>query len=168
MKGGNPMKLSLIIPVYNVVKYIENTMKSATGQSIQAMEIICVDDRSNDGSWDILCQFAKTDTRIRLFRQERNQGVAAARKLAVMQSTGEYIMFLDGDDTLEENACQDLIEEIEKQQVDILHFGTHVIARGEVTEEERKQFCRKAKPNGKSHQRDELYNSFFVDGCCGF
>ena len=116
------MKLSIIMPIYNTAKYLPYTLKSLTSQNYADVEFVCVDDCSTDDSWRILCETAKLDKRFRLIRQEYNQGVGAARKKAVDASLGKYIMFLDGDDALAENACERLVEEIERQHVDILQF----------------------------------------------
>lgn len=161
------MKLSVIIPVYNIKKYLSGMIESMAKQAYQDMEILCVDDCSTDGCWEILQQWAKDDSRVHLMRHLKNMGLGAAHKSAVAQSIGEYILFLDGDDALKENACAELVETMERLQVDILHFGTEVVAQGNTKEEERARHQKVIEPYGDSLQREDLYNACFVEKLFG-
>lgn len=109
------------------------------------MEILCVDDCSTDGFLEMLQDACKRDTRFRLIRQDVNKGVAAARKRAGLISKGEYILFVDGDDALEEGACSALVAEMDRQKVDILHFGIHIHRQGKLSEAEEQSFLASAK-----------------------
>ncbi len=91
------MKISVIIPVYNVKPYLERCVNSALRQSYKDLEIILVDDGSTDGSSELCDQITMKDQRIRVIHQ-RNQGVSAARNTGIREATGKYIMFLDPDD----------------------------------------------------------------------
>ncbi len=111
--------ISIIIPVYNAGKRLETTIKSAINQTYQDIEIVCVDDGSVDNSLDILQNFAKTDCRIKVIHQN-NMGVSAARNRALIEATGEYIMFLDSDDWLERDACEVALNKLGSADVDIV------------------------------------------------
>lgn len=124
--------ISIIIPVYNAENYLYACISSAVHQAVSSVsiEIICVDDCSTDDSLAILQSFARKDRRIRVLRLFQNRGTCYARKYAVEQAKGKYLMFLDADDTLEFAACETLFQKIEYCNVDILHFGTNLIPEG--------------------------------------
>ena len=105
--------VSIIIPVYNLEKYIENCLKSIAAQTYDNLEIICVDDGSTDKSAEIIKRLSASDGRIKYVRQE-NSGVSAARNRGLDEATGEYIMFVDGDDYLHFQAVELFVGEIEK------------------------------------------------------
>lgn len=90
--------ITVAITVYNRAKYITECLESVMNQTYSDMEILCVDDVSTDGSYEILQQYAAKDSRIRLFRNEKNSGVQVSRNLAINEARGEYITFVDDDD----------------------------------------------------------------------
>ena len=91
------LKVSVVIPVYNVMPYLERCVQSVVRQTYQNLEIILVDDGSTDGSGKLCDKIAGTDQRIRVIHQ-KNQGLSGARNTGIRQATGEYIVFLDSDD----------------------------------------------------------------------
>ena len=91
------MKVSVVIPVYNVKPYLERCVNSVLRQTYKDLEIILVDDGSTDGSGELCNDIATRDHRIRVIHQE-NQGLSGARNTGIQQATGEYIIFLDSDD----------------------------------------------------------------------
>ena len=93
------MKLSVIIPVFNSEKYIEECLKSLLRQKLSdsEYEILCIDDGSTDHSGSILEAYEKKYRQIRVFRQE-NRGVSAARNKGLQEARGEYLSFVDGDE----------------------------------------------------------------------
>ena len=93
-------KISVIIPVHNVEKYIGKCLGSIVSQTYKDLEIICIDDQSSDNSLKILTDFAQKDTRIKLIKQD-HKGVSAARNNGLNIATGEYISFIDSDDWIE-------------------------------------------------------------------
>lgn len=115
-------KLSIIIPVYNVDKYLAECLDSVITQTLKEIEIICVDDCSPDNSLIILNHYAKIDSRIKIVQHEKNQGLGAARNTGVKAATGEYIWFIDSDDLITKEACQLLYETAKENDVDILGF----------------------------------------------
>ena len=111
-------KISIIVPIYNVEAYLDHTLYSVINQTLKDIEIICVNDCSTDRSQDILDRFLAEDARIKLIRNTENIGVGLSRKKAIEYATGEYIMFLDGDDYLDVSACKKLYYTMQKQPVD--------------------------------------------------
>lgn len=102
-------KASVIIPVYNVEKYLPQCLESVVNQTLQDIEIICVNDGSTDGSLKVLEDYAQKDSRIRIINQD-NQGQGVARNNALKIAEGEYIAFVDSDDWLETDALEKLYE----------------------------------------------------------
>ncbi len=103
------MKLSIIIPVYNVEKYVEKCIRSCENQNIpkEDYEIIVVNDGSSDGSLAIVEQLAKEYPNIKIISQE-NQGLSAARNTGLECARGEYVWFVDSDDWIEENCLKEM------------------------------------------------------------
>lgn len=116
-------KVSIIIPVYNVEQYLEQSLNSVINQTLKEIEIICIDDCSTDGSLNILKEYAQKDNRIKIVKQERNQGQGVARNIGIDVALGEYIMFLDPDDWLEVYACENAYNQIHKNNNDIVFFN---------------------------------------------
>lgn len=118
-------KFSIIIPVYNVEDYLSKCLDSAIGQTMLDIEIICVNDGSKDGSFDILRQYAQQDDRIKVV-DKSNGGLSSARNAGLKVATGEYICFLDSDDYVEPNLCERLYKEILQWKPDIIVFGANI------------------------------------------
>lgn len=100
--------VSVIIPNYNSEKFIAETIESVLAQTYENFELLVIDDCSSDGSAAILEEYAKKDSRIRLFRNERNRGAAYTRNVGLREARGKWIAFLDSDDVW-------LEEKLEKQ-----------------------------------------------------
>lgn len=101
--------VSVIIPVYNVEKYVEECLYSVINQTYQNLEIIVVDDGSTDGSSDLCDKFSLIDTRVQVIHQQ-NKGVSAARNIGISKSTGKYITFVDSDDYIDDTMIEKLVE----------------------------------------------------------
>ncbi len=116
-------KVSVIVPVYNVEKFLAGCLNSAINQTLVDIEIICVEDGSTDNSAMILKEYSKQDSRIRVIWHERNLGTGLARKHGVLAARGEYIMFLDSDDEFFPHACEVAYTSIKTNKTDVLEFG---------------------------------------------
>lgn len=130
-------KVSVIVPVYNVEKYLARCLDSLISQTLQDIEIICVNDGSTDNSAEILSKYAETDERIKVINQA-NAGVSIARNTAIKVATGEFIGFVDSDDFVEKDfyeklynaaksenaevACAGIIRENEKKSKTLVSF----------------------------------------------
>lgn len=119
--------ISIIIPVCNVEKYIGSCLESVLSQTLETIEVICIDDASEDRSLEILREYQKRDQRVQVITLKENMSASIARKRGVEASKGKYIMFVDSDDTIEPQCCEVLYELMENEHVDILHFGTNII-----------------------------------------
>lgn len=113
--------ISIIVPVYNAELYIGECLNSLINQSYCNLQIILVNDGSTDKSGEICDKFAKTDSRIVVVHQN-NSGVSAARNAGISVSTGEYVGFVDSDDTLPEYSISTLVNEMQEHDVDAV-FG---------------------------------------------
>lgn len=118
-------KISVIIPVYNVEKYLAECLTSVVNQTFKDIEIICVNDGSTDNSPMILEEFAQKDSRIKIINQE-NQGMSCARNAGLAVATGEYITFVDSDDYIELKTYETIFNSL-KQTPDLICFGTNII-----------------------------------------
>lgn len=110
--------VSVIVPVYNVSKYIEATLDSILNSTYRDIELVLVDDGSTDGSGGICDQYASCDDRIHVIHQ-KNAGVSAARNAGLDLAKGEYIGFVDGDDVIHPNMFQVLYDSITSGDYDI-------------------------------------------------
>lgn len=115
------LNLSIIIPVYNVENYLAKCLDSVLVDNAFSGQVICVNDGSTDGSADILEQYAKTYPNIEIVTQP-NAGLSAARNAGIKASKGEYVCFLDSDDYWEPNVLDGLLEQIEREKLDVLRF----------------------------------------------
>ena len=115
---SNPM-VSVVVPVYNTEKYLDETLESILKQTLKDIEIICVDDGSTDKSLEILEKYAKDDERIKILKQE-NKGAGIARNLGMSIATGYYITFLDSDDIYELNMLEKLYCKAILENLDIV------------------------------------------------
>lgn len=119
----NP-KISVIVPVYNVEKYLSDCIQSILNQTYQDFELILVDDGSTDTSCDICRRFASKDSRIRCVTID-NSGANHARKVGVDNAVGEYLMFVDADDTIDDDALVNILSVVEENS-DIELVVTHM------------------------------------------
>src|SRR5699024_8367707 len=106
-------KVSIIIPVYNTIEYLQECLTSVQNQTYNNLEIILVNDNSNDGSLSILKRFYEKDNRFKLHSFNERKGVGAARNFGIQKATGQFIYFLDSDDYLPENTIQFLVRHID-------------------------------------------------------
>ena len=158
------VKVSIVIPVYNVAPYLTKCIESVCGQTLSDIEIIAVNDASTDNSLAILKKFAKQDSRIQIINHKKNTKTAGCRNDGLDAATGEYVCFLDGDDYLDADFCEKLYNLAKHERADIAKGvtktfntdGTIVIAKDN----------EKIKANGKfafmGHLLTGLYNRKFL------
>ena len=113
------MKISVVVPFYNVENYLSRCVLSIIGQSYKDLEIILVNDGSSDRSLDIAKSYAAQDSRIVVLSQ-KNMGQACARNAGLRMATGEFVSFVDSDDWLEPNMLEQLINIIERDRSDVV------------------------------------------------
>ena len=156
------MKFSVVIPVYNVERYLAACLDSLLAQSVDSWEAICVDDGSTDGSGAILDEYAARDDRFRVVRQE-NRGTYVARKNGVLSASGAWCFFLDPDDWLEPGALNRLISAAGAAEgVDIVSPGFFVHVCDGAVGSFGPRYERKFNPPPRKYDRDGLFEAAFV------
>ncbi len=118
-------KFSIIIPVYNVEKYISKCLDSILNQTFEDFEVICINSNSPDNSMEILSEYAMEDKRIKIICQEDN-GPGAARNLGLAHAKGEFISFVDGDDWIEPKMYELIINNM-SEEIDIINFSANMV-----------------------------------------
>lgn len=113
MENKKEPSISVIVPVFNTARFLEECIVSIINQSFDDLQIILVDDGSTDGSGQICDRFAEKDERITVIHQS-NAGVSAARNAGLREAKGKYIVFADCDDTLPQDAYENLIKEVKE------------------------------------------------------
>lgn len=113
-------KISVLIPVYNVEKYLPQCLDSIISQTFTDFECICVNDGSTDNSLSVLQEYANKDSRIKIINQT-NSGASIARNKALKQSTGQYIALVDSDDFISKDYLEKLLAVSEKENSDIVY-----------------------------------------------
>ena len=116
----SPPKVSVIVPIYNVEKYILQSIESICNQTLKNIEIICIDDCGNDNSITIVREYTKKDKRIKILRHKKNLGLSGARNTGIEYATGEYIGFVDSDDWIDKNFFEVLYNLANENKADIV------------------------------------------------
>ena len=126
------MKLiSVIVPIYNVVNEVERCVQSILGSTYKNLEIILVDDGSNDGSSELCDRLLKKDYRIKVIHQE-NKGLAAARLKGFLESRGGVLSFIDSDDYIDQSMYEEMLKSLEEQNADIVFCDYNSITKNNI------------------------------------
>lgn len=130
MKNTYPLRFTVAICSYNIEKYIERAIKSVLNQDYENYEVIVVDDCSQDNTVEIIKKYESN--KLKFFSTEKNSGTAAAsRNISIEKARGEYIIFLDGDDTLYDNkTLQKIDQELGNDTPDIMYLGFEDVGQG--------------------------------------
>jgi len=176
---GTMPEITVIITIYNKEQYVGAAIESVCSQTMENIEILCVEDGSTDNSAKVVQEYARKDSRIRMI-QKPNQGLVLARRTGVKHARGGYICFLDADDTVEPDMCQELYEYMERNDLDLVCAGLrtsksylyHGLQEGVIRKEELKSVVENifyslhsVKPlmiqnsGAKMYKRDLLYKS---------
>lgn len=129
-------RISVIIPIYNVEKYIQQCIDSVIHQTLNEIEIILVDDQSPDNCPKICDQYAKTDRRIKIVHKPINEGLGFARNSGLKVATGEFVAFIDSDDFIDKNMFYSLYQEAIQSNADIVYCGLSFYKNGCFTKKE--------------------------------
>lgn len=157
-------QLSIIVPIYNVEKYLGACLDSLTNQTLKDIEIICVDDCGTDNSVDIVKQYMQKDNRIHLIHHEQNQGLAAARNTGLKYASSELIAFVDSDDIVLSNAYETALSKM-APDIDIVCFGIQVVGSQDKTAQKSDDGYYKIKYTGKTKITDEVLYRTDVSAC---
>ena len=120
------MKVSVIIAAYNIEKYIQRCIESVVNQSEREIEIIIVNDGSTDNTLNIINKVNELDERI-IVINKKNQGLIEARKTGLKYANGEFILFLDGDDWLENNCIEELYKTANDKKADVVLYNAYMV-----------------------------------------
>lgn len=134
--------ISVIVPVYNVEKYLEECVESVLAQTYTNIEVILVDDGATDSSGQICDRYAEKDDRIRVIHQ-KNQGLSGARNTGLANAKGEYVYFLDSDDWILPEALQELYVKAKAEDVDVVYFDAFSFADNPEEFEVQQRYIRK-------------------------
>ena len=121
------IKISIIVPCYNVEKWVGHCLDSLIGQTLSDIEIICIDDKSTDNTLKILKQYSKKDNRIKVVCNTQNCGLSETRNHGMRYANAPYIMFCDSDDWFADNMCEKMYNAITTNNADMAICGTEVI-----------------------------------------
>lgn len=106
--------------VYNVVRYVRQALDSVLAQTYKDFELLVIDDCSKDDTWQILEEYSAKDNRIRLLKQERNQGLSVSRNRAIAEAKGEYLLMLDGDDLFAPDMVEKALRAAKSTEADMV------------------------------------------------
>ena len=156
--------ISVIVPVYNIEKYLERCVNSIREQTYTNLEILLVDDGSTDSSGTICDKFAEEDNRVRVFHKE-NGGSSSARNLGIAEAKGEYLGFVDSDDYISANMYELLVGAIHEFQAEVAQVG-----RDEIDEEGKRlpDICVPPKQKVFIESKDFLRELLMHRGDCSF
>lgn len=155
------MKVSIIIPSYNSQDYLERCLDSVVNQVYKNIEIIIIDDASTDRTKEIIKKYAEKDARIIPFYQTINKGVSASRNVGLRASTGEYIMFVDSDDSLTKDAVRRMIDISNKYNsdfVDSYHLLEYTKSNGKIVKFTEKKVPKKVLVMGNLNENTNILN----------
>ena len=147
------MKVSIIIPVYNSERYLGECLDSVLNQTLKDIQIICVNDASTDHSEAILEEYARKDSRIVLLNNKQNGGLSYTRNHGMKVAEGEYIYFLDSDDSIVPEAMEELYAKAKKLDTDVLFFDSEMTIEGDASKQDHRLFCSK-----KNYGEERVYN----------
>lgn len=127
MKSGeNGPAVSVVIPAYNVEKYLGSCLDSVLQQRVYNIEIICVEDGSSDATLDIIREYCKRDNRVKMINYAGNKGTAYARNRGLEAAVGKYVYFLDADDLVKPEIFSALIEYADRNETDCIYFDSEL------------------------------------------
>lgn len=153
--------ISIVVPAYNKEPYIKQCMDSLVNQTLKNIEIIVVDDASTDNTLQILRDYEKKDSRVKIIAKEHNCGRHVARKTGVQETIGDYVLFVDADDEIELKACEVLYSYAKNHTLDLLHFGVSIHPEGKADEDFAYSYDQMYAQNNGDQTGDNIIKSTF-------
>lgn len=154
-----PVKISVIIPIFNCEDYLEECLLSVLNQDERSIEVICVVDGASDGSWKILEDIARCDKRVHVLYQE-NRGQSSARNHALKYAVGDFVYFIDSDDLLKPGALSTCYQECVVNNLDIVYFDADAFFENDALKKEYSHYetyyLQKGEYNGVMSGKDAL------------
>ena len=127
--------VSFVVIAYNVERYIADCLQSLRNQTNPDFEVVVVDDASTDSTKSVIESAIQNDSRFSLIAKDKNEGAHLARRTGVSHATGKYVVFVDGDDRLQDTACEVLSSYASGRNFDILRFGRTVVPHGSANQD---------------------------------
>lgn len=160
-------KVSIVVPIYNVVKYLHRNLTSLMNQTYSDIEVLCVNDGSTDNSADVIDEFVKKDSRfVRL--DKTNGGLSDARNHGMKFASGEYIMFIDSDDFVSEKMVESCLNRIENEHLDMVVFDydqyfdvTNTSETIRMPFEDNKIYCLETNPELVAYCNNAAWNKMY-------
>ena len=156
-------RVSVIIPVYNVEKWLPACLDSVLSQTLQDIEVLAIDDKSPDRCPEILDEYAGRDSRIRVFHLPENRRQGYGRNLGLENARGRYVYFLDSDDMITKEALEELADIADRDQLDGIHFDSQAVYDDEELKAEysgKYIAGRQGKYEDKIYEGEELFQAF--------
>ena len=156
------IKVSIVIPVYKVEKYLPACLDSVLSQSLQNIEVICIDDASPDRCSAILDEYAAQDTRVRVLHLPENHQQGYGRNRGTEMARGKYVYFLDSDDMITQEAMEELYTIAEKDRLDCIYFDSRVVFDNKEVEKKNASYFggRRGKYENRVYSGRELFELF--------
>jgi glycosyltransferase involved in cell wall biosynthesis len=145
------IKVSVVVPIYNVELYLRRCLDSLIGQSLKEIEIICINDKSPDDSSHIVDEYIKRDSRVSLVTNAENKGLGLSRNEGLIRSQGEYVAFVDSDDYIESNMFESMYDIATKRHLDVLD-SNYIVELSDG-----KTIAKEIVPNKDCYSIDEIY-----------
>lgn len=152
----NEIKVSIIVPIYNVAEYLPKCLDSLINQTLKEIEIICIDDKSTDTSVEILKDYEKKDNRIKVIYNEQNQGTGTSRNKGLEIAKGEYIGFIDSDDWVSLDYFESLYLNAKKEKAEVsatsnvVYYYDEIKQYKAITKIERKKIIKTIRDKSKA------------------
>lgn len=160
------MKVSVIIPIFNCGKYLEQSIPQILGQTHKDLELILVNDGSKDNSLELCQKFASIDNRVQVINKPESEGAGPARNDGIDASTGEFLMFIDADDQIESNMVERLLEAVINNNCQVAACGYETYVEGSETADRENIFLPEKVYRGFEVQ--ELFAQYFPEGIVGY
>lgn len=129
------IKVSIIVPVYNVENYLQRCLESLLNQTEKNIEIICVEDCSTDGSYELLKRIGRTDERIQIVNNSKNRGLAFSRNRGITMAKGEFLMFVDSDDYIPDCTVDEMYRTAKERKLDLVYGDVKMVSESGESED---------------------------------
>ncbi|WP_157143437.1 glycosyltransferase family 2 protein [Brachyspira pilosicoli] len=154
-------KVSVVIPIYNVEKYLKKCLDSVINQTLKDIEIICVNDCSSDNSESIIKEYINKDNRVKLINNKNNYGIGYSRNIGIDNSLSDYISFIDSDDFVSENFIEELYSTALKNDADIV-FTNNIYTVNEDTNNIKPYY------HNRMNIWKKKFNNSYIEGISNF
>lgn len=159
-----PIKVSIIVPCYNIAPFVDQCLKCLTKQTLRDIEIICIDDKSTDNTLELLNEYAVHDKRIKIIALKPNMGVSCARNAGMAAARGEYIGFMDPDDLIDENFYEVLYNLAKTTNADIAKGAVrHIKTDGTIEIRPENELIQNNKYNFEQYFWSAIYRRKFIE-----